>query len=131
MGTIPEEYDCYWLTTRTTVTEDALKDKEHVFLVNFQPTRAWTLAVNTVQALWWVMAKRPKAIITTGAGVAVPTVYLAKKLLGTKVVFINTAADVTTPSRTPRWIERYADLFLVQWEEMLKVFPRATCCGVL
>ena len=28
-------------------------------------------------------------------------------------------------------IEKYADLFLVQWEEMKTIFPNAICCGVL
>ena len=70
-------------------------------------------------------------IITTGAGVTVPTVFFAKKLLGTKVVFVNSAADVTHASKTPVWIEKYADLFLVQWEDMKAIFPHAKCCGVL
>lgn len=26
---------------------------------------------------------------------------------------------------------KYADLFLVQWEEMKTIFPNAICCGVL
>ena len=70
-------------------------------------------------------------IITTGAGVTVPTVFFAKKLLKTKIIFINSAADVTQASKTPIWIEKYADLFLVQWEDMKQIFPNATCIGVL
>lgn len=131
VGTIPDDYHCYWLTQETTSTKEYLKDKEHVFLTNFQPTKKWTLIVNCIQAIWWVLQKRPDVVITTGAGITVPTVFFAKKLLKSKIIFINSAADVTHPSRTPVWIEKYADLFLVQWEEMLKVFPNATCCGVL
>ena len=131
IGKIPKDYHCYWLTLKTTATKAFMKDKEHVFLTNFQPAKKWTLIVNCIQAIWWVMVKRPDVIITTGAGVTVPTVFFAKKLLGTKVIFVNSAADVTTPSRTPVWIEKYADMFLVQWEEMLKVFPHATYCRVL
>lgn len=131
VGTIPDDYHCYWLTQETTSTKEYLRDKEHVFLTNFQPTKKWTLIVNCIQAIWWVLLKRPDVVITTGAGVTVPTVFFAKKLLKSKIIFINSAADVTHPSRTPVWIERYADLFLVQWEDMLKVFPNATCCGVL
>ena len=108
-----------------------MADKEHVFLTNFQPSKKWTLIVNCIQAIWWVLVKRPDVIITTGAGVTVRTIFFAKKLLRTKIVFINSAADVTEPSRTPVWIRKYADLFLVQWEDMLKVFPHAICCGVL
>lgn len=108
-----------------------MKDKEHVFLTNFQPAKRWTLIANCIQALFWVMVKRPRVIITTGAGVTVPTVFFAKKLLKTKIIFINSAADVTHASKTPVWIEKYADRFLVQWEEMKQIFPDSICCGVL
>ena len=120
IGAIPEQWDCYWLTLKTTSTKAFMADKEHVFLVNFQPAKKWTLIVNC-----------PDVIITTGAGVTVPTVFFAKKLLGTKVIFVNSAADVTHASKTPVWIERYSDLFLVQWEEMRQLFPNSICCGVL
>lgn len=131
IGSIPHDYSCYWLTLKTTSTTAFMKDKEHVFLTNFQPAKKWTLIANCLQAIFWLMVKRPKVIVTTGAGVTVPTVFFAKKLLKAKIVFINSAADVTHASKTPVWIEKYADLFLVQWEEMKEIFPNATCCGVL
>lgn len=131
IGNIPNDWDCYWLTLKTTSSKAFLNDKEHVFLTNFQPTRMWTLIVNSIQALFWLLIKRPTVIITTGAGVVVPTVFFAKKLLRTKIIFVNSAADVTHASKTPIWIEKYADLFLVQWEEMKQIFPNAICCGVL
>lgn len=131
IGTIPKDYHCYWLTLPTTSTRDFMKDKEHVFLTNFQPSRKWTLFANAIPALLWVLIKRPTCIITTGAGVCIPTIAFSKKLLGTKVLFVNSAADVTHASKTPIWIKDKADLFLVQWEEMKKIFPHAVCCGVL
>ena len=121
----------YRCRIKTTSTKAFMKDKEHVFLVNFQPAKKWSLIINCIQAIFWVLIKRPNVIITTGAGVAVPTVFFAKKLLKSKVIFINSAADVTHASKTPIWIEKYADLFLVQWEEMKTIFPNAICCGVL
>ena len=60
-----------------------------------------------------------------------PTVFFAKKMLKTKVIFINSAADVTHASKTPKWIEKYADLFLVQWEEMRMIFPNSNYVGIL
>ena len=131
IGSIPDKYHCYWLTQSSVSTKSFLKGKEHVFLTNFQPSKKWTLLANAIPALWWVLYKHPSCIITTGAGVCVPTIAFAKKIWGTKIFFINSAADVTHASRTPIWIEKYADLFLVQWEEMLRIFPNATCCGVL
>ena len=131
IGSIPNDYHCYWLTLPITSTRAFMKDKEHVFLTNFQPARKWTLFANAIPALMWVLIKRPTCIITTGAGVCIPTIAFAKKLLGTKILFINSAADVTHASKTPLWIENKADLFLVQWEEMKQIFPNAICCGVL
>lgn len=131
IGDIPSVYSCYWLTLPTPSTRAFLADKEHVFLHNFQPVKKWTLFANAIPALWWVFVKRPSCIITTGAGVCIPTIGFARKLLGTRVIFINSAADVTHASKTPIWIEKYADLFMVQWKEMLEIFPRAIWCGVL
>ena len=130
IGSIPKEMNCYWLTLKTTSSKDFLKDKEHIFLVNFQPHKKWTLAINSIQSLFWIFIKRPDVIITTGAGVAVPTIFFSKKLLKTKIIFINSAADVTEPSKTPVWIEKYADLFLVQWYELKKKFPNSIYCGL-
>lgn len=131
IGKIPYDYHCYWLTLPTTSTRAFLQNKEHVFLTNFQPARKWTLFANAIPALLWVLIKRPTCIITTGAGVCIPTIAFARKLLGTKILYIDSAADVTHASRTPLWIENKADLFLVQWEDMKKIFPNAICCGVL
>lgn len=128
---IPEYWDCYWLTLKTTSTIDFLKNKEHVFLTNLQPSKKWSIIINSIQAIFWVLIKRPNVIITTGAGITIPTVYFAKKLLKAKIIFINSAADVTHASKTPLWIEKYADVFLVQWEEMKQIFPNAIYCGVL
>ena len=88
VGNIPDNYDCYWLTLKTTSSIAFMKDKEHVFLQNFQPARKWTLVVNALQALFWVLVKRPRIIITTGAGVTIPTVFFAKKLLWIKSLII-------------------------------------------
>jgi beta-1,4-N-acetylglucosaminyltransferase len=131
VGTIPEEWNCYWMTLKTPSTKAFMKNRKHIFLTNFQPTKKWTLIINCLQAFFWVLVKRPDIIITTGAGVVVPTVFFAKKMLKTKVIFINSAADVTHASKTPKWIEKYADLFLVQWEEMRMIFPNSNYVGIL
>lgn len=31
IGAIPEQWDCYWLTLKTTSTKAFMADKEHVF----------------------------------------------------------------------------------------------------
>jgi len=86
--------------------------------------------VNLWQSFWMVVKNRPDLVISTGAGMVVPTCLIAK-FFGAKLVFIETAARVTTPSRTGKFLYRFADEFYVQWEPLLKVYPRAKYGGVL
>jgi UDP-N-acetylglucosamine:LPS N-acetylglucosamine transferase len=86
--------------------------------------------LNIWQSFWLVLKSRPDLVVSTGAGMVVPTCVIAR-LLGAKLVFIETAARVTTPSRTGKFLYRFADEFYVQWEPLLKVYPKAKYGGVL
>lgn len=66
IGGIPHHWHCYWLTLKTTSTKAFMRDKEHVFLTNFQPAKKWTLIVNCIQALFGVLVKLPDAISQRG-----------------------------------------------------------------
>jgi UDP-N-acetylglucosamine:LPS N-acetylglucosamine transferase len=70
-------------------------------------------------ALRILLKERPDVVISTGGGeIAVPFCY-AGKLLGAKIVFIETVARVTTRSAAGKLIYPIANLFLVQWETLL------------
>lgn len=86
--------------------------------------------LNIWQSFWLVVKNRPELVISTGAGMVVPTCVIAK-LLGARLVFIETAARVTTPSRTGKFLYRFADEFYVQWKPLLQVYPKAKYGGVL
>jgi beta-1,4-N-acetylglucosaminyltransferase len=69
-----------------------------------------------------LLKERPDVVISTGGGeIAIPFCY-AGKLMGAKVVFIETLARVTTRSAAGKLIYPIADLFLVQWESLLKLY---------
>ena len=71
---------------------------------------------------------KPKYIISTGAHTAVSMCYIGK-LLGSKIIFIETFANQETRTLSGRMIYPIADLFIVQWEEMLKLYPNAILGG--
>ncbi|HNT06480.1 MAG TPA: hypothetical protein PKJ21_09930, partial [Anaerolineae bacterium] len=73
---------------------------------------------------------RPRAIISTGPGVAVPACILAK-VLGIRVIYIETGSRVFALSSSGRILYRFADLFFVQWPELLAQHPRARYEGRL
>lgn len=73
---------------------------------------------------------RPKVIISTGSNIAVPLFWFGK-LMGCKLVFIETRAHVYSKSLTGKLVGGISDMVIVQWEEMLKVYKNAEYYGVL
>ena len=101
------------------------RDKTHHALRDAAKT-----ALCALQALIILLRVRPAAVISTGPSVAVPVCAVAK-LLRVKVVFIETGSRIHALSTTGRMVYRFADLFFVQWEELLPACPRAIYAGRL
>ena len=76
------------------------------------------------------LAERPDVVISTGAG-AVVFFCLFAKLLGAKLIFLESMAKVTRPTWTARLLYPFADLFMVQWPGLLRFFPKAKFLGRL
>lgn len=76
-----------------------------------------------------ILFKNPaEVVITTGAAVAVPICIYAK-IFGKKVIYIESMARITSPSKTGLLMYKIADLFIVQWKELLDFFPKAVYGG--
>ena len=73
---------------------------------------------------------RPKYIVTTGTHTAGPMCYLGK-IFGSKIIYIETFANRTRKTATGRLIYPIADLFIVQWKEMLELYPKAVYGGAI
>ncbi len=83
-----------------------------------------------LQSLRALIGMRPHAIISAGPGPAVPVSILAR-LLGIKVIYIETGSRVFSLSSTGRILYRVADLFFVQWPELLAQCPGGIYAGRL
>lgn len=120
----------YWVTFRTKHTEALLKDKRHYFVID-PVTSKLKFLLNAFQSLYHILRERPKVIISTGAGIAISTMLLGKFLIGSKIIYVESAAAVIEPSRTGQFMYKYADLFLIQWESLKTFYPNAKYVGVL
>lgn len=86
------------------------------------------LVRNTVLA-WKILKKeRPDLIISSGAAVAVPFFYLGK-MFGAKLVYIEVFDRIDKPTMTGKLVYPIVDKFIVQWEEMKRVYPKAVNLG--
>lgn len=98
--------------------------KEHLFrfLRNFP--------FNIAKSFKVFLMVKPDVIIATGAHTTVPICYIAK-IFRKKVIFIETFANITTKTLSGKLVYPIADLFLVQWPEMLELYPKAKYRGGL
>ncbi len=130
-----EEYD-YHIITEKTKTNSNLKEKYGKDKVDFlvYGTKKnlfayfFKFAWNWIKSLYFLFKLRPDVLVTTGTHTAVPMCYLSK-LFRTKVIYIETFANRTTPTVAGRLIYPVADTFVVQWENMLQFYPKAVCWG--
>lgn len=96
------------------------KDKKLIYPFKF--------IYNCLKSLVLYIKIRPKYIITTGTHTAVPICYIGK-LFGSKIIFIETFANSSTKTLSGKLIYPIANLFVVQWESMLKLYPKAIYGG--
>ena len=71
---------------------------------------------------------RPKVVVTTGAGVAVPFAWIAR-LSGAKVVYVESFTRIDGPSLSCRLIAPVAARIYAQWPELAASYGRARYRG--
>ena len=85
---------------------------------------------NLVLAVRVLRRVRPAALVTTGAGVAVPFAIVAR-LLGVRVVYVETLARIESPSLSYRLSRPFVSRTYVQWPELADAVPAARFCGTV
>ena len=80
--------------------------------------------VTAWQELMILLKEKPAALVSTGAEVALPAFYIGKLFFRLPTVYVECSAQVVSPSLTGRLIYRVSDLFLVQWECLLKFYGK-------
>lgn len=79
-------------------------------------------------ALRVLRAHRPRVVLTTGAGFAVPFAW-AGRLLGARVVYVESLSRIDRPSVGCRLIAPVASRVYAQWPELVEAVPRARYLG--
>jgi UDP-N-acetylglucosamine:LPS N-acetylglucosamine transferase len=86
------------------------------------------LALNLGLAWRLLRRDRPRAILSTGAGLAVPF-FAIGKLLGIRLVYVESVTRIETISLSGRLVYRLADRFFVQWPQAAERRRRAVYAG--
>lgn len=127
-----DNYDSY-LATEKTKDNLNLKEKYKVsYLVygtkDHKFSYPFKLFINCFISLYLYIKIRPKYIVTTGVHTAGPICCLGK-IFKSKIIYIETFANIEKPTLTGKIIYKFADLFIVQHKSLLKHYPKAIYGG--
>lgn len=129
-----EQYD-YRIITEKTKSNSYLKEqyKDKVSYLVYGTkfhflSYPFKLLFNCFKSLYYYLKIHPDYIITTGTHTAGPMCCIGK-LLGSKIIYIETFANVFTKTSTGKLLYPISDLFIVQWDSMKKVYPKAVVGG--
>lgn len=125
----------FHLVTEKTKSNLYLKDK-YKTRVNYliygtkhnMLTYPFKLLANCFISLHIYLKVRPDYIITTGVHTAGPMCCIGK-IMGSKIIYIETFANMVTKTTTGRLLYPISDKFIVQWESMKELYPKATFGG--
>ena len=105
-----------------------LGKKEKVFFIERPARNPIKFLQNFFQSWKILRNEKPDLIISTGADVALSACWIAK-LMGKKIIYIESFCRPFKPSITGRMVYPIADLFIVQWKTVWKFYPKALYGG--
>ena len=118
----------FWVTFDKEDARSLLKD-EKMYPCYYPSNRSIrALIINSFKAFKILKKERPDLIISCGAAVAVPFFYVGK-LFGAKLIYIEVYDRIDSSSLTGKLVYPISDRFIVQWEELKKVYKKAVYLG--
>jgi len=124
-----EKHDRFWVTFDKEDARSILKD-ERMIPCYFPTNRSVKALLINTRLAWKVLKKeKPDLIISSGAAVAVPFFWLGKIFFHSKTIFVEVFDRIDRSTMTGKLVYPVTDRFIVEWEEMKKVYKKAINLG--
>ncbi|MBL4932628.1 PssD/Cps14F family polysaccharide biosynthesis glycosyltransferase [Clostridium paridis] len=126
---IMDKNESFVITEKTQYQPSNSKNIYYLKQVNRKES-GWVLKfiANTYRTFKILNKENPDVVISTGALSTVP-VCLLGKLKGKKVIFIESFAKISTQTLSGKIVYKFADLFIIQWEQLKEFYPNAVYGG--
>jgi UDP-N-acetylglucosamine:LPS N-acetylglucosamine transferase len=125
-----EDYERLWVTFDKSDARVLLEGERVVHAFGPTNRNIPNLLRNLRLATSLLRRERPAAILTTGAGVAVPFAWLGR-LMGVTVLYVESVTRIEEMSLSGRMIRPVAEQVFVQWPELAATSPRLQFAGNL
>lgn len=122
-----ESFEHFFVTFKRPDSQVLAKTKT-VFFVE-RPARNPVKTLQNLAQSWNILRKeQPDLVLSTGADAAVLFCILGK-IMGKKVIFVESFCRTQKPSWSGRLVYPFADLFIYQWKELEPFFPKGKFGG--
>jgi UDP-N-acetylglucosamine:LPS N-acetylglucosamine transferase len=125
-----EQHERTWVAFADAQSESLLKGESLVPAYAPTTRNARNALRNLLLAVRVIRAERPDVVVSDGAGVAFPFFLIAKGL-GVRTAYLEVYDRITRPTLTGRLCYPVADLFLLQWPDQVRNYPRGQVIGCL
>lgn len=119
----------FFYTFKRGVSEELSKTERVVFVEDTKRNPILML-IGFLQSFFNALKEKPNVVIANGGGFVVPFCWWCK-LFGSKIIFIESFSRVDSPSISGKLVHPIADLFVVQWQGMLKFYQKAVYGGAV
>ena len=125
-----QNYETFFVTT-VPVVQDNLKASGSVYVVGeCNRENIGLVLLVLVRCIKIIFREKPDIVISTGAAAGCMICFLAK-IMGAKIIWIDSITNVERISLSGRMVRYIADLFLVQWPELLSKYRKVEYAGTL
>lgn len=122
------EYDRIWITQKEKDVMFYLKD-ERIIVPHYPTRRNIKNFIKNIFLSWKIIKKEnPDIIISTGAGVSVPFLYIGR-ILKKKTIYLESMTRVRAFSLSGKLVYPFVDHFIVQWPELAEKYKKAVFKG--
>ena len=124
---ILNKHEIFFITPATHMKR--LLKKYKTYFVSNPVRNPFKFVIHSFVSLSILLKERPNVVISTGAGLTVPVCFLAKFLLRSKIIFIESFSRIDSPSLTGKMVFPISDVFIVQWKRLLKFYGKKAIYG--
>lgn len=126
-------YESYIITEKNEATKRLIDTYPNVNFIPYTSRKSiFKFILNNIKgffiSLRLYLKIKPDIIVTTGSG-SVLSMCIIGKIMGNKLIYIETFSRIKSKTMTGTLIYYLADVFIVQWQELQKKYPKSKYFG--